>query len=218
MSIINSIISKKIFLLTLLAFPSISFAKLSAEAISDVYDNQLEGAAKYLEYYLVFQPSNKIQSASMDLTVGISATAAALFLTTKIDTVNKKVGTIDNLAAITSATLFIAAGYAYHCKLERAIKRETLMNFLNNWTHHRQFVPDEFSTAFDELAANVTAGQTLTDAQIGEICELVQHYIEHCFIKRYPKEKKSTDLLGSLKTITEIGKNMTPAPATVPRL
>ncbi|OGB86079.1 hypothetical protein A3J41_03215 [candidate division TM6 bacterium RIFCSPHIGHO2_12_FULL_38_8] len=200
---------KRIFLATLLATTGASFAELSNQAISDVYENKLEGAAKYLEYFLVFQPNNKIQSESMQTNVAISATTAALLLlTTKKDKEQKLTVAIDIPTLIASGLVIAAGGYAYLCSLEKSIKRETLLKFLSNWEHHKQYLPAEFVTAFDELAAYVQAKGNLSNAQIGEIFELVQHYIEHCFEKRYPKEKKSLDMLGSLKTITDIGKNV----------
>lgn len=209
MTIPSHNLTKKIFLATLLATTGASFAQLSNQAVSDVYENKLEGAAKYLEYFLVFQPNNKIQAESMQTNVALSAaTAALLLLTAKHDEQGKLTVAIDIPTLIASGLVIAAGGYAYLGKLEKSIKRETLLKFLSNWAHHKKYLPAEFTAAFDELAVHVQAKNSLSDAQIGEIFELVQHYIEHCFGKRYPKEKKSLDMLGSLKTITEIGKNL----------
>lgn len=213
MAIHQQSISKKISLFTLFCMmTSLSFAKLSDDAIANIYENKLEGAAKYLEFCFVFQPNNKIQSATMDMTISLSAIAAGLFLTSKIQYLENNIGKVDGQTLIASSIIAVSAGYMYACKIDKAIKHETLVNFLNNWSHHKKFLPEEFVAAFDELAAAFEKSETkrFSAEQVSEIFELVQHYIEHCFEKRYPKEKKSTDVLGSLKTITEIGKNLSP--------
>jgi hypothetical protein len=205
------IISKKMFLFTLLATTSLSFANLSKNAISDVYANQLEGAAKYLEFHFVFKPNNTLQTSQMNLAVGIGATAATgLLLATKTSSGKDLVGTMDNPTMIASGMLCIAAGYAVYCATENLVKYQTLIDFLKNWSYHRQFLPEDFTAAFDQLFAYQQAGKKFSTAQVDEIFELVLHYIEHSFEKRYPKEKKSPNLLTSLKTITEIGKNCAP--------
>lgn len=206
--------SKKIFLTAILATTSLSFAKLSEDAISDCFSTQLDGAAKYLEYHFIFQPNNKLQALQTNLAVSIGASAAAALLTLKAVSTstsqeNSKT-TPDNASLIASGMICGAVGYIYYSWAESNIKAEILVNFLKNWAHHRQFLPEDFVTAFDELAAYQADGKTFSTAQINEIFELVLHFIEHSFEKRYPKEKKSPDLLGQLKTITEIGKNCAP--------
>ncbi len=208
-------ISKKLFFTSLLTVASLSFAKLSEDAISDCFSTQRDGAAKYLEFHFVFQPNNKLQAAQMNLAVGVGCTAATALLVSKISKVQKYIFnetdkatiSVDNATLIASGMICIAAGYAYYCSFENKIKAETLTNFLKNWTHHRQFLPEDFTTAFDELYAYKQDGKTFSTAQVDEIFELVLHFIEHSFEKRYPKEKKSADLLASFKTVTEIGKN-----------
>ncbi len=202
--------TKKFLLITLLASTSLSFSKLSEDAISDCFSTQHDGAAKYLEYHFVFQLNNKLQSAQMNLAVGISATAATALLISKAFNIKKEgdITSTDNAILISSGMLCMAAGYVYYCSFENKVKHDTLVNFLKNWFHHRQYLPDDFTTAFDELAAYQQDGKTFSNNQVTEIFELVLHYIEHTFEKRYPKEKKSPDLLASVKTITEIGKNM----------
>jgi hypothetical protein len=203
---------KKIFLATLLATASLSFSKLSEEAISDCFSTQHEGAAKYLEFHFVFQPNNKLQAAQTNLTMGISFTAATALLLAKFKIEEKKYKEyVDNSTLIASGMLCVATGYYLYNKIETVIKSEILVNFLKNWSHHRQFLPEDFTTAFDELAAYQQDGKKFSAAQVDEIFELVLHYVEHSFEKRYPKEKKSADLLSSVKTITEIGKNCAPA-------
>ena len=204
--------SKKIFLTTLLATASLSFAKLSEEAVSDIYSTQREGAAKYLEFHFVFQPTNKLQAAQMNITMGIGSAAAVALLMAKLNIKDENTykAYVDNSTLIASGMLCVATGYYLYNTVENLIKSEILVNFLKNWSHHRQFLPEDFTTAFDELAAYQADGKTFTTAQVDEIFELVLHYIEHTFEKRYPKEKKSPDLLSSVKTITEIGKNCAP--------
>lgn len=208
MTTFKQTIPKKLWLLTLLASTSLSFAKLSNEAISDIYEKQIEGSAKYLEYHLIFKPQNQIQKESMHTSIGFSAAFASLLLLTTKTEFGKNNINVDIPTIITSGVICSAASYAYLCKLEKSILRNTLIDFLNNWSHHRQYLADEFATAFDELATHDI--NALTDDQISEIFGLVQHYIEHTFEKRYPKPKK-TDMLSALKTITEIGKNIAPS-------
>ncbi|MBP6892765.1 hypothetical protein KBB68_04275 [Candidatus Babeliales bacterium] len=203
--------TKKIFLTTLLATSSLSFSKLSEDAISDCFSTQREGAAKYLEFHFVFQPNNKLQTVQTNLTMGIGFTAATAFLLAKFKTEeNTYKQYVDNSTLIASGMLCVATGYYLYNTAEYFIKSKILVNFLKNWSHHRQFLPEDFTTAFDELAAYQQDGKTFSADQVEEIFELVLHYIEHSFEKRYPKEKKSTDLLSSVKTITEIGKNCAP--------
>ncbi len=208
-------LSKKLFMTSMLVTASLSFAKLSEDAVSDVFSTQHDGAAKYLEYHFVFQPNNILQAAQMNLSIGIGSAAATVLLLTKfaktqptqISTTAQTSAAADNPTLIASGMLCVAAGYVYYCSLETKIKTEILVNFLKNWAHHRQFLPEDFTTAFDELAAYQADGKTFDKNQVSEIFELVLHFIEHSFEKRYPKEKKTPDLLGSVKTITEIGKN-----------
>jgi uncharacterized surface protein with fasciclin (FAS1) repeats len=201
--------TKKFLLTTLLATASLSFSKLSDEAVSNCFNTQKEGSEKYLEYHFVFKLNNALQNAQTNLAVGISATAATALLLSQTPTA-KNVVTVptDNATLIASGMLCMAAGYSYYCSLESRLKSEILVNFLKNWSYHRQFLPDDFTSAFDELAAYQQDGKTFSNDQLKEIFELVLHYVEHTFEKRYPKEKKSPDLLASVKTITEIGKNL----------
>lgn len=210
--ILMKTMSKKIFLTALLATTSLSFAKLSEDAISDIFSTQHEGAAKYLEFHFVFQPNNKLQTAQMNLAAGISTAAATALLVKKYKTENKNdfIAAFDNPTLIASGMLCVATGYVLYNTAEIFIKHQTLVNFLKNWSHHRQFLPEDFTTAFDELAAYQADGKKFSTAQVDEIFELVLHFIEHSFEKRYPKEKKSLDLLNSVKTITEFSTKFAP--------
>ncbi len=83
-----------------------------------------------------------------------------------------------------------------------------MIKFLQNWPKYRSYVPDEFVAAFDELAQYYNDHQhSMTNEQINEMFEIIQHLIEHYFEKRYPKAK-DVDLLGTFKTFTDIGKNL----------
>jgi hypothetical protein len=242
----NQLFTKKIVALALLTTTSFSHANLSLEAVNHCYETQREGAWKYVEYFFVVQPTNKIQATTKKVASIMLPTAAALFLarhsiynyvagSKTIPDVEKAVTPAtthccgcpvkpeqkpspssflsDGPTIIASGVLYVAGGYAYLNQQESNIKHDALVNFLHNWNFHRAYVPVEFVEAFDELSAYYQASEskTFSNAQVSQIFEIVQHLIEHCFEKRYPRDKKGDDLLSSVKMITEIGKNLSPA-------
>lgn len=233
MNISQQFLTKKMLVLAFLATASVSFPKLSNEVVSNCYETQREGQWKYLEYLFIVQPNNSLQTSAKHLQACTLTSAAALFLAKdriynyvtgssdlkedfKADgskTTSKAGFPVDGPTAIASGVLCIAGYYAYFCKVERSVKKETIINFLNNWSHHRKYVPQELVPAFDELTACFakSKAKNFTEAQVNEIFEIIQHLLEHCFDKRYSKDKKDVDMIGTLKTITEIGKNLSPA-------
>jgi len=235
MNFTQKFLTKKMLVLAFLATASVSFPKLSNDVVSNCYETQREGQWKYLEYLFVVQPNNSLQASAKKLQAVSLTSAAALFLTKnqiyqlvtgskETETTAKATGpdgkeekakglAFDGPTAIASGVLCIAAYYAYFCKIERAVKKETIINFLKNWSHHRKYVPQELVPAFDELAAGFALSKTknFTESQVNEIFEIVQHLLEHCFDKRYSKDKKDGDMISTLKTITEIGKNLSPS-------
>lgn len=99
--------------------------------------------------------------------------------------------------------------YQSYCScVESSIRMSTMTKFLQNWSTHRSNVPEEFAVAFDELSAYYSDNQdSITNEQLDEMFEIIQHLIEHSFEKRYAKAK-DLDILGTFKTFTEIGKNL----------
>lgn len=117
-------------------------------------------------------------------------------------------------SAIATSALCVTSYYMFSYLLSNQIKRETLINFLQNWNFHKKYVPTELISAFDQLAADFktasTLGATFNQEQIDEIFDIMQHLLEHVFEKRYGSNKQAFDTLGVFKTITEIGKNLKP--------
>lgn len=224
MNIFKQSFNKKMLTFAFLASASFSFSDLSKEAVSACYEDGINSEWKYLEYVFVVQPTNSLNSAAKTVHVTTLTIAAALFLAKdqiynyltdykKVDDKGALKGyPVDGPSAIAAVVLCGAGCYAYVSKLEASIKKQTLINFLNNWSHHRNYIPTELIAAFDELAADFQASthKNFTNAQVNEIFEIIQHLLEHMFEKRYAKDKKDGDMLGSLKTITEIGKNLSP--------
>ncbi len=217
--------SKQLFFLALFATHHVvsPISQISIEEVAQCYDQNPETDQwKYLELYFIVEPNNQIQAASMSLSVKIGAFVSGLFLATraipskqiivpgKINDVTMEVArvTVDPSTLITTSILAAAAGFWYSGLTELEIKKNTLTSFLKNWSYHRNFIPKELVPAFDQLA---TYQSTINDQDVIKLFTIIQHLIEHTFTKRYPKEKKSTDLLGAIKTITDIGKNISPS-------
>ncbi|MFA5998834.1 MAG: hypothetical protein WC747_02370 [Candidatus Babeliales bacterium] len=139
-----------------------------------------------------------------------------LFHTNKeIDKINKETAKGStreasfDLAGHLAGLVISGVAYQSYCGyIESNIRMNTMIKFLENWSTHRSHVPEEFAAAFDELAASYSANQnSLTNEQLNEMFEIIQHLVEHTFEKRYPKAK-DLDILGTFKTFTDIGKNL----------
>lgn len=197
---------KTAFLAFSITFTCLSFAGISLESVSDCYNNQADENRdwKYLEFFLIVQPKNQIDAFNFDLSTKICAAFATASLGHLTLT---KSSQSSSAAYISIMALFGAFGLKYSSSVEKQIKHNALLNFIQNWSYHRSFVPEEVVSAFDELSTYIKESRTFSDEQVSTIFEVIQHLIEHQFEKRYPKEKKSADLIGTFKTITEIGKN-----------
>lgn len=188
---------------------------LSLDSIIECYNSKEDGQWKYLEYLFITQPSNKIHVLTTHAQ-GIMMGCGALFLMkdyiisaySKNNTaVNSNIDIQGSIAAILAGNV---AYNAYLCHNKGVIQKETLITFINNWEAHRLHIPESFISCFDELANQYQAMGSIifTDKKIGQIFEVVQHLIEHYFNKRYKKDTpKDIEVLGTLKTITDICKN-----------
>lgn len=213
--------------LLIAGFTSQTFPSLSTESKIDCYKNQRDGSWKYLEYIFIVQPANELKQASSKILACMAVAGALIMARTSISNawnkfafLNQTTPTItpptkpgadagapsfDLPANFAGFILSTVAYNAYYAKLESNIRINTMIKFLENWSTHRSHVPDEFATAFNELAAYYQEN-SLSDEQISEMFEIIQHLIEHSFEKRYPKSKE-VDVLATVKTITDIGKN-----------
>lgn len=214
-------ITKKLVAISLLAASTLNFSDLSDDAVNSCYENKVNGTWQYLEYHLVIKPNNKIQAQTKQLQAGF-ATAAAVGLLSEEPVCNyfginnykkeKDGGSTfefsvpKHIAALVVGAVIYSAWYN---KIDQSVKKEAVIKFLKNWSHHRSFIPQELVPAFDELAASLQAAksQDLTNSQVNEVLEIIQQLVEHSFEKRYSKDK-GVDVLGTLKTITDIGKNL----------
>jgi hypothetical protein len=191
-----------------------SFA-LTNQAVSDCFSQETNREWKYLEYFLVIKPNSETQEKHLKTQVGVVATTAACVLTAKIYLTHisnhRNRDPFDSVAVFCASVIAGSAAYLYNSTTEIQIKRATLIDFLTNWNHHRQYVPAELVPAFDELAVafRISGSKVLTDDTINQIFTIVVQLVEHAFgDKRYPKEKKSFDVLKSLKTMTDISKTL----------
>lgn len=202
----------KLFTLLLLTTTGNIMPKLSDEAIASSYETDREGSWKYLEYIFIVQPTNTIETNSKYMLAGVFAVGSTAFLarTQLSELITRKENSFnfENSTSIASIVLAMTGFFAYYCKMEASVKHETLVNFLNNWSTHRNYIPEELTSAFDELeqAFQSSKNKSFSNAQVNEIFEIVQHLLEHLFEKRYPK--KAADSLSAVKTITDIAKNI----------
>lgn len=218
MATINKKITLSLFLSAIICTGSIQprTEEISATAISSSYEGN-EAAFKYLEYLFIEQPANALKGYSQ------KALAAALtVVTTGILSrpywAQAPVQKIEvGIETISAALLGSVVYHMYIAQVEKSIKKATLVKFLENWNHHRQHIPTQLVPIFDELASAYNNSnrkaprvpKVISQTQIDQIFEIIQHLIEHEFAKRYEKDKaKSADTLGMLKTITEINKNL----------
>lgn len=226
MNTIKQTFTKNIFTFLMLSAAALTFtnrvnAHLSNEVITACYEDQVQGAWKYIEFKFIEEPKQAIENATLQFNVNLSAFCAFLFLGNKYTATTKKeikedkeVSTVneyfpsDNASIIASGILIAAGAYAQDCKIEASIKRKTLVNFLKDLSYHRDFMPEELLPAFDEIALGYENSKTISSAQVNQIFAIIQHLVEHSFEKRYPKGNKSASMLDSLKKLTEIGKNI----------
>lgn len=213
--------TRKFVAVSLLATSAFNFSNLSNDSVHSCYENKVNGAWQYLEYHLIIQPNNKIQAQTKQLQAGF-ATAAAVGLLSEEPVCNyfginnykkeKDGGTSFDFSVPKHIAALVLGAVVYtvwYNKIDQTVKKETVIKFLKNWSHHRNFIPQELVPAFDELAASLQASkaQDLSNSQVNEILEIIQQLVEHSFEKRYSKDK-GVDVLGTLKTITDIGKNL----------
>ena len=119
---------------------------------------------------------------------------------------DRKVPPFNLASSISTVTVSLAIYQAYSSYLKCQIKRQTLVNFLSNWESNQNFVPKELVPAFNELAQKNI--KKLSNANISQIFDIIQHLLEHTFSNRYKADSKSTDMLSTIKTFTDIGKNI----------
>lgn len=206
---------------TTINVPSHLHAQMSSESKANCYESTLQSDWKYLEYLFVFNPTKKIEAVHADVNLKMTAFGAGLLLwiskpfeqATPSKTTSSNEGSkssINTATLISTGLLSYCIATWYNNIAEYAIKHETLVNFITNWSFHRDLVPHEFVAIFDELALcyQASASKKFTNEQVSQIFNVIQHLIEHTFEKRYPKEKKNADMLGGFKTITDICKNM----------
>jgi len=93
---------------------------------------------------------------------------------------------------------------AYANYMKKSIQKTTLVNFLKNLETYQNHIPSELVPAFSELA---TRKDNLTDSEVAQVFEIIQHLLEHTFSGRYKTDAKSPDVLGTLKTFSDLGKN-----------
>ncbi len=194
-------------------FTSNLCSEISQESIANCYESTIQSDWKYLEYLFVFNPTKKIEAAHADVNLKMTALGAGLLLWASKpfeEKTEKSQPSVNTATLISSGLLSYCIATWYNTMLEYAIKHETLVNFIANWSFHRDLVPHDLVAIFDELALcyQASKSKTFTNEQVSQIFNVIQHLIEHNFEKRYPKEKKSTDMLGGFKTITDICKNM----------
>jgi len=115
-----------------------------------------------------------------------------------------------NASAVAGGVLGLILYETYYNYIDQNIKHDTLVKFLQNWNFHSQHVPAELIPAFDELAEAfaTSKSKTIPSAQVSEFFAVIQHLIEHEFAKRYEKGAAKSDMLGTLKTLTDIKKNL----------
>ncbi|HSW77161.1 MAG TPA: hypothetical protein VLG50_08950 [Candidatus Saccharimonadales bacterium] len=217
------------FLFTMfLGISSQTIPSLSIDSKIECYKNQRDGARQLLEYLFIAQPANELKQASSKAQVYMILAGALFmartsiydsiygqnqpkgsFVTTSGNSTKGDNSNAFNLAANLAGLAVSGITYQAYCNyLESNIRKNTMIKFLQNWPKYRSYVPDEFVAAFDELAQYYNDNHnSVTDEQINEMFEIIQHLIEHYFEKRYPKAK-DVDLLGTFKTFTDIGKNL----------
>jgi len=192
-------------------------SELSLQSTTDCYaDTKEEGAWKYMEYIFIIQPKSMLNANVYHIQSGILTLSAFLFIARNhiyqyVTNSKEKTDCID-IPTLFATGMIGKIGYDFYLKKEEAlIKKQLLIKFLNNWDYHRKFAPLALISAFDELSDSLLTSKTktLSDDQVNNVYEIIQHLIEHTFSKRYEKDKtKETDMLGMLKTITDIGKNL----------
>lgn len=189
---------------------------ISSTAISSSYEGN-EAAFKYLEYLFIVQPANTLKAHSQT-TLAAAFTAVTTAILSRPYWAQAPVQKIEvGIETISAALLGSVAYHMYMARVDKSIKKATLVKFLENWEHHRQHIPTQLIAIFDELATEYNysnrkaprSPKVISQAQVDQIFEIVQHLIEHEFSKRYEKDKtKDADTLGMIKTITEINKNL----------
>lgn len=188
-------------------------SELSLKAVKDCYEGRDSGF-KHLEFVFIEQPKAELQSQSSKVQATILGLISTYVLASSVvqQTTEKSKNTPAIVGKIGATALLGKIAFDYYCSiLDQQIKHATLVKFLTNWKFHRQYVPTQLISAFDELALSFEASKskTLTSGQVSEIFAIIQHLIEHEFAKRYEKDKmKAMDTLGTLKTITDISKNL----------
>ena len=143
-----------------------------------------------------------IEMPIVDEKTGLKTGAAALIEIKKPDSGIS----IPNMVAQAAISKLAYDIYANHMK--KSIQKETLVNFLNNLDSHKAHIPAELVPAFSELAEKYNGNPaSLTDSNVAQKFEIIQHLLEHTFAARYKSDTKSPDVLGTLKTFSDLGKN-----------
>jgi len=218
--------------LLLAGISSQTLPSLSTDSKITCYKTQRDGSWKYLEYIFVVKPANELKQASNQAQAFMAVAWSIFFARTTISNfinpqskpavVVEKVAKNEtnteegkgkpapfDLAGHLAGLAVSGVAYQSYCSyVESSIRMNTMTKFLNDWDTHRSHVPEEFAVAFDELAKYYFANQySVTNQQLDEMFEIIQHLVEHTFEKRYPKAK-DLDILGTFKTFTDISKNL----------
>lgn len=185
---------------------------LSPKALTECYEGR-DSSFKYLEFIFIEQPKNQLKEAIRSVQTSMIAILTAAVLSSQYYTAKPDTDFIKSNPSISFGVLGLGKIVydLYNDYLDQSIKKAQLIKFLNNWDFHRQYIPTQLTTAFDELAQAYASSKskTLTTQQVSEIFAVIQHLIEHEFAKRYEKDKmKDADTLSIMKTVTEIKKNL----------
>lgn len=88
-------------------------------------------------------------------------------------------------------------------------KYQVLFEVISEWPSFRTVFPDELTPLFDELyyLYEINNKDEFFDLAANTLL-IIQHNLEHIFEKRYTNNKAEVDALSTVKTITDIRKNI----------
>lgn len=167
-----------------------------------------EPGMKYLEYHLIMKPRWQVKTENDNFTA-IGAMTTAGYAISRI----QKDGTIPfntmdilriGFCAGIISTLYHKFVASFRMK---AIYTKHLIQFIENWEHHKKCTPEQFHELFDSLAqALETQGISAVQEHATEVINLISFHLSHIYPNRY--KKVEYDITNTYKAASDIAKNL----------
>jgi len=160
---------------------------------------------KYLEYFILATPNNSIGllDTHFDSAVALGSAAFSGYQVYTKETVGFKDFVKPGICVGIVATVYYKL---IACFIKSSIYKNNLIEFLRNWSRHKEYTPVQFHELFDTLAEILVAqGEKVVGNYTHQVMELVLFNMTHQFKDRY--KGNGLKPFEAVKALTDVLKN-----------